>query len=46
MESKLKDVLLSTFKPIGEDEDGGLDERFYEFIDDETLNEFLNLVSV
>ena len=43
MEQRLNDVLLDGFRQINEDE--GLDERFYEFIDSETLEEFLSLMS-
>lgn len=39
MEQNLKDILINTFKPFDEGEE--LDQRFYEFIDNKTLEKFL-----
>ena len=44
MEQKLRDTLLSTFKQLDDSEEE-IDERFYEFIDKETLDEFLSLTN-
>lgn len=41
MEQNLKDILLNTFEPL--DEGKELDQRFYEFIDKETLEKFLEV---
>lgn len=43
MEEKLSNVLLESFEPF-DDEDDRIDERFYEFVDEEILKDFLRIL--